>query len=43
MARKHPATSTLGMLALQSNFNADRPKDSSQWQRRFQIQFLFPK
>ena len=24
-------------------YNADRPKDASQWQLRFQIQFLFPK
>ncbi len=28
---------------LQGFYNADRPKDSSDWQLRFQIQFLFPK
>ena len=97
MARKHPATSTLGMLiqpfinynlsdgryltsspimtadwtarasdqwtvpvgagvgklfklgplpintSLAGYYNADRPKDSSQGQLRFQFQFLFPK
>jgi hypothetical protein len=29
--------------SLAGYYNADRPKDSSQWQLRFQIQFLFPK
>jgi len=28
---------------IQGFYNADRPKDSSDWQLRFQIQFLFPK
>jgi len=28
---------------LQAFYNADRPKDTAQWQLRFQIQFLFPK
>jgi len=28
---------------LTAYYNADRPKDSSDWQLRFQIQFLFPK
>ena len=25
------------------NFNTDRPKDTANWQLRFQLQFLFPK
>jgi len=29
--------------SLAAYYNADRPKDSSDWQLRFQIQFLFPK
>jgi len=29
--------------SLAGYYNADRPKNSSQWQLRFQIQFLFPK
>ena len=28
---------------LQAFYNADRPKDTAQWQLRFQLQFLFPK
>ena len=28
---------------LQGFYNADRPKDSADWQLRFQLQFLFPK
>lgn len=28
---------------LQGFYNADRPKDTAQWQLRFQLQFLFPK
>jgi hypothetical protein len=28
---------------LQGFYNADRPKDTAQWQLRFQVQFLFPK
>jgi len=37
----------LGKLPINTSlagyYNADRPKDASQWQLRFQIQFLFPK
>jgi hypothetical protein len=29
--------------SLDAYYNADRPKDASQWQLRFQVQFLFPK
>ena len=29
--------------SLAGYYNADRPKDASQWQLRFQVQFLFPK
>ena len=28
---------------LQAFYNADRPKDSSNWQLRFQVEFLFPR
>jgi hypothetical protein len=30
-------------MQLQGFYNADRPKDTAQWQLRFQVQFLFPK
>jgi hypothetical protein len=28
---------------VQGFYNADRPKDTAQWQLRFQLQFLLPK
>ncbi len=34
------AAATWGSPAV---INADRPKDTAQWQLRFQVQFLFPK